>query len=157
MSADRLVVEPISVTGQQSYGESVFPLALACRTPGVSLDDSVEWLKSQKQKLAEDLNHSGAILFRDFPLKTDRDFDAFIQAFDFPNFRYEDSLSNAVRVNRTERVFTANEAPPEVTIFFHHEMAQLRSIRGSCFSSASRRRQKEERLRFVDRTSCSTG
>jgi len=29
-----------------------------------------------------------------------------------------------VRVNWTERVFSANEAPPEITIFFHHEMAQ---------------------------------
>src|SRR6185295_16835854 len=30
----------------------------------------------------------------------------------------------AVRVNRTTRVFTANEAPPTVTIMLHHEMAQ---------------------------------
>jgi len=29
-----------------------------------------------------------------------------------------------VRTNRTERVFTANEAPPDVTIYLHHEMAQ---------------------------------
>ena len=27
-------------------------------------------------------------------------------------------------MNRTPRVFTANEAPPSVQIFFHHEMAQ---------------------------------
>ena len=45
-------------------------------------------------------------------------------AFDLPNFAYDESLSNAVRVNRTPRVFTANEAPPSVTIFLHHEMAQ---------------------------------
>jgi hypothetical protein len=29
-----------------------------------------------------------------------------------------------VRVNRTPRVFTANEAPPDVAIYLHHEMAQ---------------------------------
>ena len=29
-----------------------------------------------------------------------------------------------MRVNKTPRVFTANEAPPTVTIFLHHEMAQ---------------------------------
>ena len=29
-----------------------------------------------------------------------------------------------MRRNRTERVFTANEAPPSVSIFLHHEMAQ---------------------------------
>ena len=52
------------------------------------------------------------------------DFDRFVAAFDLPNFPYEDSLSNAVRVIKTPRVFTANEAPPTVTIFLHHEMAQ---------------------------------
>ena len=45
-------------------------------------------------------------------------------AFGLPNFTYEDSLSNAVRVVYTPRVFSANEAPPETTIFLHHEMAQ---------------------------------
>ena len=29
-----------------------------------------------------------------------------------------------MRVNYTERIFSANEAPPDVTIYFHHEMAQ---------------------------------
>jgi hypothetical protein len=33
-------------------------------------------------------------------------------------------LSNAVRVNVTDRVFTANEAPPDTSIYLHHEMAQ---------------------------------
>ena len=66
----------------------------------------------------------GAILFRGFPLATAEDFDRFVAAFDLPNFAYDESLSNAVRVNRTPRVFTANEAPPSVTIFLHHEMAQ---------------------------------
>ncbi len=42
----------------------------------------------------------------------------FVAAFGLPNFAYEDSLSNAVRINKTPRVFTANEAPPDVTILF---------------------------------------
>jgi hypothetical protein len=66
----------------------------------------------------------GAILFRGFPLKSPEDFDQFVTAFDLPNFPYKKSLSNAVRVNWTERVFSANEAPANVTIYFHHEMAQ---------------------------------
>jgi len=47
-----------------------------------------------------------------------------IQSFGLTNFTYAESLSNAVRRNRTERVFTANEAPASVSIFLHHEMAQ---------------------------------
>ncbi len=52
------------------------------------------------------------------------DFDAVVSAFNFPNFSYADSLSNAYRINYTPRVFSANEAPSDITIFLHHEMAQ---------------------------------
>lgn len=133
MSVERVVVEPGTVPGQQSYGEVVFPHVLFCRSTDTTLDETFTWIRTQRNELAEELQRSGTILFRDFPLSTDQDFDAFIRAFDFPNFRYEDSLSNAVRVVRTERVFTANEAPPEVTIFFHHEMAQTPIYPGKLF------------------------
>ena len=33
-------------------------------------------------------------------------------------------FSYAYRLNCTPRVFSANEVPPEVTIFLHHEVAQ---------------------------------
>ena len=75
-------------------------------------------------ELVEQAARHGAVLFRGFPVSTADDFDAFVGAFDLPNFPYDESLSNAVRVNRTPRVFTANEAPPSVTIYLHHEMAQ---------------------------------
>jgi alpha-ketoglutarate-dependent taurine dioxygenase len=38
-----------------------------------------------------------------------------------------------VRHNRTDRVFTANEAPPNVEIFLHHEMAQTLTFPGALF------------------------
>ena len=124
ITSDSIKVEPVSVEGQQNYDERVFPLILECQTPDATLETVTEWIASQSGELDKKASEHGSILFRNFPLKTDQDFDAFIQAFGFPNFKYEESLSNAVRVNRTERVFTANEAPPEVTIFLHHEMAQ---------------------------------
>ena len=63
-------------------------------------------------------------MLRDFPVDDVHVFDGLIRALSLPPFPYRKSLSNAVRINRTERVFTANEAPPDVQIFFHHEMAQ---------------------------------
>ena len=57
-------------------------------------------------------------------MASSKDFDAIVSAFDFPNFSYADSLSNAYRINFTPRVFSANEAPSDITIFLHHEMAQ---------------------------------
>jgi len=86
--------------------------------------DAFDWVVLNKPIILKQLAKDGAILFRDFPLVTARDFDAFIAALDLPLFTYEESLSNAVRITVTERVFTANEAPASVSIYMHHEMAQ---------------------------------
>src|SRR5687767_7356023 len=119
-----LEVEPISVAGQQTHHGQVFPLALECRSPGVSLAAACDWLREQSRELLVQASEHGAVLFRGFLLVTPEDFDAFVAAFELRNFRYEESLSNAVRIVKTPRVFTANEAPPHVNIYFHHEMAQ---------------------------------
>jgi alpha-ketoglutarate-dependent taurine dioxygenase len=113
-----------SVAGQQTHGGSVFPYVVRCETKAGTLAAAVRWVRENRDELLRDAVNHGAVLFRDFPLKTAEDFDAFVAGFDLPNFPYKKSLSNAVRVNRTERVFSANEAPPNVRIFFHHEMAQ---------------------------------
>ncbi len=117
-------VAPIQLDSQQTWNEDIFPLILECQSPDATLESVREWVAANQDDLEAKAAKHGAILFRGFPLESDLDFDGFIEAFGFPNFKYEDSLSNAVRTNRTERVFTANEAPPEVTIFLHHEMAQ---------------------------------
>ena len=117
-------VEPIAVEGQQTYCGLVFPLVLQCRTEDADLKSVEDWIGSHRANLDQQALEHGVILFRDFPIHSDIDFDRFIQAFEYPNFPYEQSLSNAVRINRTERVFTANEAPSEVAIYLHHEMAQ---------------------------------
>ncbi len=110
------------VDHQQNY-EGVFPQIIACDT-AASMSDVQNWIADNKETVLDDLARHGAILFRGFPVQTDIEFDSFIQAFSLRGFTYQESLSNAVRKNRTERVFTANEAPPAVSIFLHHEMAQ---------------------------------
>src|SRR5215471_10420154 len=124
MSTSTISVMTSSVPGEQIYGGREFPLVLECSSPGALLTETSAWVRSQKNDLLQQASVHGAILFRGFPLTTPQDFDAFIAAFDLLNFPYEESLSNAVRVVKTPRVFTANEAPPSVTIMFHHEMAQ---------------------------------
>jgi hypothetical protein len=119
-----LEVESVAVAGQQRHRGEAFPAVVANRSPEITLDAAVEWIQAHRKRYIAEAERTGAVLFRGFPVRTDHDFDRFIAAFDLPNFPYEDSLSNAVRVNRTPRVFTANEAPPEVNIFLHHEMAQ---------------------------------
>jgi hypothetical protein len=119
-----LNVQISQVPGQQHRGEDVFPYVYECRDASADVESSCAWVASRAQPLLDQANRYGAILFRGFPLGTAQDFDAFVTAFGHPAFTYEDSLSNAVRMNRTPRVFTANEAPPTVEILFHHEMAQ---------------------------------
>src|SRR4051794_8021666 len=124
MNESQVQVFPLAVPGQHWYGGEPFPLAWECRTPDFDFEDLEAWIGSNRVEFFDQARRYGAVLFRGFPLVTAEDFDRFVAAFELENFPYEDSLSNAVRVNRTPRVFTANEAPPTVEIFLHHEMAQ---------------------------------
>ena len=121
-----MAIQPLEYTripGQLDPDKTVFP-RVALNPDIASLQDTVAWLKEHSQEIEAALTESGAVLFRGFPIKSAEDFDAFSAAFDYPNFTYQESLSNAVRVNYTERVFTANEAPKDVEIYLHNEMAQ---------------------------------
>jgi alpha-ketoglutarate-dependent taurine dioxygenase len=124
MTTDTLRVQPVTVPGQQSHYGQPFPLVLVNQSQGTTLDASASWISEHRDALLRQAAEHGAILFRSFPLRTPEDFDRFVTAFSLTNFAYDESLSNAVRVNKTPRVFTANEAPPTVTIYLHHEMAQ---------------------------------
>ncbi|GEM_PF-34999 len=119
-----LGIDTLAVDGQQFHPET-FPLVYAMpANSGADLQAVSAWVQENLAKLQSEMAEHGAILFRGFPLVSDQDFDAFIQFFGLKNFTYTDSLSNAVRRNRTERVFTANEAPAHIAIYLHHEMAQ---------------------------------
>jgi alpha-ketoglutarate-dependent taurine dioxygenase len=111
--------ESQAVTAQQHHGDLEFPLVLVAEGPM-----SQQGLHSQSAALMKQLATHGAILFRGCGVTDAQAFDDFVTGFGLPNFPYDESLSNAVRHNRTPRVFTANEAPQDVEIFLHHEMAQ---------------------------------
>ncbi len=115
--------EQLGVNGQQFYPDP-FPLVIGRSSGGETMDEVIDWLGETGPSHLEALATHGAVLFRGFPVADANDFDAFIRAFGLDSFTYEESLSNAVRVNKTDLVFTANEAPPDVSIYLHHEMAQ---------------------------------
>ncbi len=115
-------VKAIEVEGQQQHGDSVFPYVMLADGP-VASDEAAEWAADHRAELLSLATKHGAVLIRGMVVDIEG-FDAVVQALGLENFPYKKSLSNAVRINRTERVFSANEAPPDVRIFFHHEMAQ---------------------------------
>ncbi len=114
----------IEIDGQLSFEDGNFPSVVVNTQPNISPCELVDWVQEHKPGLELELSRSGALLFRGFPVGCAESFDSFSAAFGYPNFTYQESLSNAVRINFTERVFTANEAPKEVEIYLHHEMAQ---------------------------------
>ena len=117
-------LQEIQVPGQQQVAGTVFPLVYAPHAACSALTSCLQLVGAQKSGILHALSNHGAILFRGFPVTTDIEFDAFVATFDLKGFTYTESLSNAVRRNRTPRVFTANEAPASVSIYLHHEMAQ---------------------------------
>ncbi|MBA58056.1 MAG: SyrP protein [Gammaproteobacteria bacterium] len=83
-----------------------------------------EWLQDNRKEIDQYLKDSGGVLVRGLNLRSAESFDKFVTAFGLDSFSYRESLSNAVRVDLTPRVFTANEAPGNIEIHLHHEMAQ---------------------------------
>ena len=119
-----LQVETFALKGQKEHDGQVFPLAYRYDSAKATLEEATKWTAEHATEINSQAAKHGAVLLRGFPLASAEDFDAMVEAFDLPGFSYDDSLSNAYRINFTPRVFSANEAPPEATISLHHEMAQ---------------------------------
>jgi len=97
--------------------------------------DLSRWIATNKDEVDARLTETGTVLFRGFDIASPEDFHNAVEGYGEPGFTYADSLSNAVRVNLTSRVFTANEAPADVSIYLHHEMAQTPFYPGKLFFS----------------------
>ncbi len=106
------------------YNQQHFPTVIKNDGSVQTLAQAEQWLAKNLTPIKKELGCTGAILFRGFPVCDAKSYDAFFSAFGYDNFTYKESLSNAVRINHTEKVFTANEAPKDVEIFIHNEMAQ---------------------------------
>ena len=101
--------------------EVMFPVIFDSSSEPVSTE---EWVRQNRVAIDRGLKEAGVVLIRGLAMQNPGDFNRFVAAFGLPVFSYQESLSNAVRINYSDRVFTANEAPPEVEIYLHHEMAQ---------------------------------
>jgi len=121
---ETLQIQKTTTPNARTFYGHKFPPVFLCESGHASVEDARGWVKDHREQILEQLAESGAVLFRGFGLESAQDFDAFIRAFEFEPFTYDESLSNAVRINKTDLVFTANESPPSFNILLHHEMAQ---------------------------------
>lgn len=124
------MVQELQLPEQKEFDDKLFPLALNA----LALQDmtsTLEWVHHQQTTLDKLLLEYGAILFRGFPVKDPTDFDSFVKAFGGQALEYVGGA--APRTVVVGNVFTANEAPPDQLIPFHHEMAQVPTFPGRLF------------------------
>jgi alpha-ketoglutarate-dependent taurine dioxygenase len=113
-------MKSIEIPDAKSFDGRPFPPVVAPENcPDIRI-----WVAAHRVALLERMAGEGAVLVRGLPVTNAETFDTFVEAVGLPAFPYKDSLSNAHRISFTERVFSANEAPAELPIFLHHEMAQ---------------------------------
>ncbi|EPS67856.1 hypothetical protein M569_06917, partial [Genlisea aurea] len=98
-----------------------FPAVLKPNTTASNFPDLI---RAEKSWLDSLLHKHGAILFRGFtPSTTPKDFNDAVEAFGYEDHPYMGGVANRHHVYG--RVYTTNEAPPQVKISYHHEMAYL--------------------------------
>ncbi|KAI3786126.1 hypothetical protein L1987_45256 [Smallanthus sonchifolius] len=123
MAEESLFHEVVGLLPQQkSEGGSSFPVVL---TPNPRIEKPIpltEAIKANRTWLDSLLHRSGAILFRGFHVSSASDFNDVVEASGYEDFSY--GVGGAgTRTKVVGRVYTANEAPPDQNIPFHHEMA----------------------------------
>jgi len=106
---------------EQKYFDGLpFPLILTPTVTGRTSAEWQQWVRDNIDTLRSALLHYGAILFRGFSIDDPQLFDLFAKSFGWKEFPYVGGA--AVRGPVVGNVYTANEAPPERKILFHHEM-----------------------------------
>ncbi|GAB2222277.1 hypothetical protein Droror1_Dr00013485 [Drosera rotundifolia] len=98
-----------------------FPLILTPTPNSKTLTSFLSSIQSQKPHLQSLLNQAGAVLFRGFDVESASDFDRVVEAFGYGEFPYVGGVG--LRSVVEGRVVTASDAPGNVEIAFHHEMA----------------------------------
>ncbi|KAJ4842869.1 hypothetical protein Tsubulata_041914, partial [Turnera subulata] len=117
------IFKETQIPQQKHYDSLTFPTVLSPSVPSPSLSLFIDAIKAHKPFLESLLHKTGAVLFRGFPVNTASDFNDVVEAFGYEELAY--TLGVAPRTHVVGRVYTANEAPIDQNIPFHHEMNRL--------------------------------
>ena len=116
-------VDPIEIDGIVKINGLSLPLVLKPKINNPTSNDRLAFVKDHKKELLHLVNLHGAVLLRGWGKSSNIDFSNITHALEKDN-NFNMSCSAGPRIEVAPRVFTANEAPPEDKIPFHHEMAQ---------------------------------
>jgi alpha-ketoglutarate-dependent taurine dioxygenase len=119
-SSPRKVVVMTSETMiKTSYlNENSFPLVIEPAVENVNL---VNWAEGQREFIEAQLLKHGALLFRNFNVKSALGFEAFIKAVSGELIEYKERSSPRSQV--IGNIYTSTDYPPEQAIFLHNEQS----------------------------------
>ena len=146
-----LEVQTLSLPDQHEYKGEPFPQALKVST--ASLEDACGWAHDNATDIGAQASKHGAVLVRGLPLASPEDFDAVVTAFGFPNFSYEESLSNAYRINYTPAFFPPMKPRLRSRFSYTTKWPRRRFTQVNFFSSANLLPRKGEPPQYVVLTS----
>jgi alpha-ketoglutarate-dependent taurine dioxygenase len=110
------IASPALVTAQPLYADKDLPLLVVPTVEGVDL---VAWAECNRALIDEYLQKHGAILFRDFDIRTTINFEQFVRASAGELLEYADQTSPRHKVRGN--VYTSTDYPARQSIFLHNE------------------------------------
>lgn len=101
------------------------PLALSSTSKKQTMEEAVEWLKENRDKVKKQLSDHGAVLLRGFPVNNAKEFTTVVETIleKKPN-DYRGGEGSRDKVE--EGVYTSTKAPKNFTIPLHHELSCTR-------------------------------
>ena len=110
------IAAPALVTARPLYADKDLPLLVEPAVDGVDL---VAWAEGNRALIDEYLHKHGAILFRNFDIRTTTNFEQFVRASAGELLEYADQTSPRHKVNGN--VYTSTDYPARQSIFLHNE------------------------------------
>lgn len=125
VSKSESLLDTLTKTGVRfEYHNNDWPLIIhANEACAQFLDESVVWLKNNKDIIEELLLIEGGIYFRGFKLDATTDFEQFIDAFPAQDINYVGGV--APRGNAQGRTYESTQWPKDLKIPMHQEMAYM--------------------------------
>lgn len=118
---EQIGARPVSIDEERVFAGRAFPMTLSPLLSGRTT--LTEWAAEHREELLRLVRENGAVLLRGFGgMETPQGFSDFVMGLRLEEFGM--GCSAAPRTEVAPGVFTANEAPPQEKIPFHHEMAQ---------------------------------
>lgn len=107
------------------WDDKGLPLFIHPRAPELktSVDATVRWLRDNGDTIERLILDAGAVVLRDFPLRSTDDFARMVEHFPSPEFGY--SGGAAQRNNLKGKVFETTHAAAHTTLVLHQEMSYL--------------------------------